>query len=91
MADIRQAANASEVNHLPVANEAMELLAINKASWEKTSATVKYNYGSPYVNDKPSLNPNLKINDRDEEVLKASKKADMQTNLKKSTYKPGGL
>jgi hypothetical protein len=67
------------------------LLAKNKAVCEKTSATVKYNYGSPYVNDKPSLNPNLKINDAGEEILKSGKKADIQSNLKKSTYKPGGL
>ena len=85
MADARQAANASEVHHLPVENEAIEFLAKIKASCEKTSATMNYNYGSLYVNDKPSLNPYLKKNDHDEEVLKASKKADMQTNLKKST------
>lgn len=81
----------NEVNHMPIENEAIELLSKNKENCEKTNATVKYNYGSPYVNDKPSLNPNLKINNADEEVLKGSKKADIQSNLKKSTYKPGGL
>jgi len=55
----------------------MQMKADNKAKFEKTNATVKYDYNTPYVFDKPSLNPNLKINDAGEEILKSGKKADI--------------
>ena len=63
----------------------------NKELVERLSATVKYNYGSPYVNDKPSLNPHLHVTHEDEQLLKAAKKAAFMSHLKKTNYKPGAF
>ena len=67
------------------------LLSFSSFTYAGLNASVKYNYQSPYVNDKPTLNPHLHVTHEDEQLLKTAKKAELMSHLKEINCKLGAF
>lgn len=62
-------------------NEAISATAVNKEHIEKTNVDIKYQFKSPYVNDKETLNGALKFDASNEKRLRQGQPAQAMKSL----------